>query len=202
MSSIKPHNAAFTFFTNLMAWNCLQVYNAGEGCDVTGRQRETEVHFICSEEGKEGIKSIREHATCQYTLLFATPRLCKHPGFRAREQPVQKVICSPLGGTQPSSDWVPPQVHNDGSAAQGEPYVIAALALSLDCQIAGTLECCSRVGHWHCELSDSYVTAGDEQRINGMLTEGGPKGAAPVLLDGAPLEGVLSLRDMKQASHY
>ena len=111
------------------------------------------MHFICSEEGKEGIKSIREHATCQYTLLFATPRLCKHPGFRARKQPVQNMICTPLGGTQPSNDWVPPQVHNDGSAAQGELYIIAALALPLHCQVARTLECRLRVSHRRCAVS-------------------------------------------------
>ena len=160
------------------------------------------MHFICSEEGKEGVKSIREHATCQYTLLFATPRLCKHPGFRAREQPVQKVTCSPLGGTQPSNDWVPTQVHNDGPAAQGKHHIIAAVALTLHSPGAQALECCLGVSHRHCELSNSCVTAGDEQRITGMSTEGRPEGVAPILMDGAPLEGVLHLRDTKQASHY
>ena len=45
------------------------------------------------------------------------------------------------------------------------------------------------------------MIAGDEQVMNGMLTEGGPEGRAPIVLDGAPLEGVLHLRDTKQASH-
>ena len=112
------------------------MYNAGEDCDVTGRQRETEVHFVCSEEGKEGVKSIREHATCQYTLLFATPRLCKHPGFRARERPVQKVTCSPLGGSQPSNEWVSTQVHSDKPESQGKHYILAALAPPLHLPIA------------------------------------------------------------------
>ena len=99
--------------------DCAQVYTGGKACDITGRQRETEVHYVCSAEGKEGIKSIREHATCQYTLVFATPRLCKHPGFHVAEQPVHTMVCSQLGGSQRGDDTEPAQQWDMEAEAEG-----------------------------------------------------------------------------------
>lgn len=96
-----------------------QVYAGGEACDITGQLRETEVKFVCSEEGKEGIKSIREHATCQYTLVFATPRLCKHPGFQIPKQPVQTVVCSRPGSSQQAESTMPAQLLEGVREAEG-----------------------------------------------------------------------------------
>lgn len=97
-----------------------QVYTGGEACDITGKQRETDVHYVCSEEGKEGIKSIREHATCQYTLVFATPRLCKHPGFQTPKQPVHTIVCSRQGGSWHQGSEVSAQPLDLGHQAAGE----------------------------------------------------------------------------------
>ena len=96
-----------------------QVYAGGEACDITGQHRETEVQFVCSEEGKEGIKSIREHATCRYTLVFATSRLCKHPGFQIPKQPVQTIVCSLPGGSQQAESTVPAQPLEGAQEAEG-----------------------------------------------------------------------------------
>ncbi len=96
-----------------------QVYAGGEACDITGKLRETEVHFVCSEEGKEGIKSIREHATCQYTLVFASPQLCKHPGFQIPKQPVHTIVCSRQGGSQQVDSAVPAQLQEMEQEAEG-----------------------------------------------------------------------------------
>ena len=95
------------------------MYIGGEACDITGKQRETEVHFVCSEEGKEGIKSIREHATCQYTMVFVTPRLCKHPGFQQPKQPVQTIVCSRPGGSQQEDSTAPAQPREVEQEAEG-----------------------------------------------------------------------------------
>lgn len=97
-----------------------QVYSGGEACDITGKRRETEVHFVCSEEGKEGIKSIREHATCQYTLVFASPRVCKHPGFQIPKQPVHTIVCGRLGGSQQIEEEMPAQHHVVKEQATGK----------------------------------------------------------------------------------
>ena len=71
-----------------------QVYDGGEPCDITGQARSTEVRFVCAADAKDAIASIREAATCRYTLVFATPRLCAHPGFVTPEAPVHYVLCS------------------------------------------------------------------------------------------------------------
>ena len=65
-----------------------------------------------------------------------------------------------------------------------------------------TLGWCSRVSHQHHGHSWACVIVGDEQRMNGGLTEGGPEETAPIVLDGSPSEGVLHLRGSKQASRY
>lgn len=96
------------------------MYIGGEACDITGKQRETEVHFVCSEEGKEGIKNIREHATCQYTLVFATPRLCKHPGFQIPKQPVHTMLCSRQGGGRHPGREGAAQAHQPEDEATGK----------------------------------------------------------------------------------
>ncbi|CAL8464823.1 g4358 [Coccomyxa elongata] len=71
-----------------------QMYTGGEPCDITGKPRQTEVRFTCSEGAKDGITNLREVATCQYRLTFSTARICGHPAFRAPEAPVHHVICT------------------------------------------------------------------------------------------------------------
>ncbi|BDA50418.1 probable protein OS-9 at N-terminal half [Coccomyxa sp. Obi] len=70
-----------------------QMYTGGEPCDITGKPRQTEVRFMCSEGAKDAITSLREVATCQYRLTFSSGRICGHPAFRAPEAPVHHVMC-------------------------------------------------------------------------------------------------------------
>ncbi len=69
------------------------MYTGGEPCDITGKPRQTEVRFMCSEGAKDAITNLREVATCQYRLTFSTARICGHPAFRAPEAPVHHVMC-------------------------------------------------------------------------------------------------------------
>jgi hypothetical protein len=78
-----------------------QVYNGGEPCDVTGKPRETEVRLVCSEDGKEMVASLRESATCRYTLVFTTPRLCSHPAFHTPEPPMHQARSPSLALLRP-----------------------------------------------------------------------------------------------------
>ncbi|CAL5229222.1 g12505 [Coccomyxa viridis] len=112
-----------------------QVYAGGEACDITGKLRETEVHFVCSEEGKEGIKSIREHATCQYTLVFATSQLCKHPGFQIPKQPVHTIVCSRPGGSQQADSTVPAQPQEMDQESEGKDSVASSESMKGDAPV-------------------------------------------------------------------
>eukprot|EP00891_Asterochloris_glomerata_P005197 jgi/Astpho2/5197/Aster-04777 len=74
-----------------------QMYTGGERCEIdgseAGRQRSTEVRFMCSEDAKESITAIMEPSTCNYLLTVTTPRLCKHPEFRIQAGPVGFIVC-------------------------------------------------------------------------------------------------------------
>ncbi|KAL8136958.1 hypothetical protein V2J09_002959, partial [Rumex salicifolius] len=70
-------------------------YTNGTICDLTGRPRETEVRFVCSEP-RAMISSITELSTCKYALTVHAPTLCKHPMFQ-EERPVWHIInCNAL----------------------------------------------------------------------------------------------------------
>lgn len=70
-------------------------YTNGTICDLTGRPRETEVRFVCSEP-RAMISSITELSTCKYALTVHAPMLCKHPMFQ-EERPVWHIIhCNEL----------------------------------------------------------------------------------------------------------
>ncbi|KAK9814659.1 hypothetical protein WJX72_009344 [[Myrmecia] bisecta] len=71
------------------------MYTNGEPCDITGQHRETEVRYLCSEDGQDQIASIKEPATCHYLLTLHTPRLCKHPQFHLPEPPLAHIVCIP-----------------------------------------------------------------------------------------------------------
>lgn len=47
--------------------------------------------------GDHVIASIKEPASCSYVVTVSTPRLCKHPDFRAEPSPVAAIRCIPLG---------------------------------------------------------------------------------------------------------
>eukprot|EP00218_Dolichomastix_sp_CCMP3274_P013920 CAMPEP_0170149818 /NCGR_PEP_ID=MMETSP0033_2-20121228/44262_1 /TAXON_ID=195969 /ORGANISM="Dolichomastix tenuilepis, Strain CCMP3274" /LENGTH=239 /DNA_ID=CAMNT_0010386803 /DNA_START=8 /DNA_END=724 /DNA_ORIENTATION=- len=78
-----------------------QVYTNGTACDLAGDEpRQTEVRFACVADSANLIASIKEPATCKYTLTFVTPLLCEHSAFKQQEQLVQHIQCeafTPLG---------------------------------------------------------------------------------------------------------
>ena len=137
-----------------------QVYAGGEACDITGKLRETEVHFVCSEESKAGIKSIREHATCQYTMVFATPELCKHPGFQMPKQPVHTIVCSRPGGTQQAEGTVLEQPQEMEQEAEGMRNAAPFLPITskLSSQHVSFARACFAQGHTFVDMPGTILS--------------------------------------------
>ena len=63
----------------------LQRYNEGDACDITGEPRQTEVRYVCAEDGKESLASVKEASTCQYLVVVSTPLLCEHAAFKVKQ---------------------------------------------------------------------------------------------------------------------
>ena len=66
-------------------WRCatsLQSYEAGTACDVADRERASDLHYICANDGQTRISSVKELHSCSYQIILATPLICKHPAFK------------------------------------------------------------------------------------------------------------------------
>ena len=74
------------------------VFTGGSTCDLTGEKRRVEARFFCGSEANTFIASLKEPATCQYTLQISTPLLCRHPSFGVVEAPVKYIKCEEVGG--------------------------------------------------------------------------------------------------------
>lgn len=53
----------------------------GTPCDLTGKERNTEVQFHCHPQGGDRIGWIKELTTCSYLMVIYTPRLCSDLAF-------------------------------------------------------------------------------------------------------------------------
>ncbi|XP_076337640.1 uncharacterized protein LOC143239902 [Tachypleus tridentatus] len=74
-----------------------QYYVNGTSCDLTGRQRKTEVRFFCEEDAIDYISRVDEPETCSYILAVHTAKVCKHPKLHV--SPTKKphmISCNPL----------------------------------------------------------------------------------------------------------
>jgi len=65
----------------------------GTVCDVTGKPRKAEIRYYCGEN--ETIASIKEISTCNYIVIFNTPRLCNNPGFESKKS-LNSILCHPI----------------------------------------------------------------------------------------------------------
>jgi len=73
-------------------------YTDGTPCDLTGKPRSSNVLFVCYEDGRHDIYSIKEIYTCEYEIVVLSPLLCEHPAYRPRDLPQTDLHCVPLEG--------------------------------------------------------------------------------------------------------
>ena len=83
-SEDKYHAHAFTHGTK-----CGDV-----GAQFDDVERSSEVRFVCSEDGAEGVASVDEPATCKYVFTFRTPLACKSRMLRPKQPDVEAIVCS------------------------------------------------------------------------------------------------------------
>ena len=61
-----------------------ELYTDGELCKITGKNRESIIHFVCigRDVTESKLMSVEETGTCQYKAVFHTPYLCQHRLFK------------------------------------------------------------------------------------------------------------------------
>ncbi|KAG0264898.1 Protein OS-9 [Actinomortierella ambigua] len=76
----------------------VQEWSGGTTCDLTKKPRKATIHYQC-DPGllKDEITMVNEPATCVYTIVISSPRLCKEPAFVPVPQPEAAVVeCRPV----------------------------------------------------------------------------------------------------------
>lgn len=74
-------------------------FTGGSKCEDVGAaykdvSRESEVRFVCAEDGAEGLSAVEEPVTCRYVLTFRTPLACNAKELRPKSPEVEHVTCS------------------------------------------------------------------------------------------------------------
>ncbi|KAK5117658.1 hypothetical protein LTR62_005081 [Meristemomyces frigidus] len=77
----------------------VQRLEGGTTCDLTGKERTTEVQFHCNPQSSDRISLIQETRSCAYLMVIQTPRLCSDVAFLPpqKNQP-NTISCSPILG--------------------------------------------------------------------------------------------------------
>ncbi|KAI6885751.1 hypothetical protein KC360_g3421 [Hortaea werneckii] len=75
----------------------VQRLGGGTKCDLTGKDRKTEVQFHCNPQSSDRISLIKETSTCAYLMVIQTPRLCDDVAFLPpqKDQP-NSITCAPV----------------------------------------------------------------------------------------------------------
>ncbi|RMX47348.1 hypothetical protein pdam_00012582 [Pocillopora damicornis] len=73
-----------------------QYYVNGTQCDLTGKERETQIKIFCDEDRADFVVRVDEPSSCSYVITVHTNKLCKHNLFRSSQvQEPQSITCSP-----------------------------------------------------------------------------------------------------------
>ncbi|KAI8912139.1 hypothetical protein BC831DRAFT_491356 [Entophlyctis helioformis] len=96
-------------------WILKEVWGGGAICDLTNAPRETTVEYHCAVGNEEYVSSLREVASCKYSVTVHTPRLCRDRLFVRKElvttSPIQCYPLKPGTGTRsrsPAADGAEP----------------------------------------------------------------------------------------------
>lgn len=68
----------------------------GTLCDLNNKPRSTKVLYVCFENGKQDIYSLKETSTCEYEAIVLTPVLCSNPDYKPRDTGENEINCRPL----------------------------------------------------------------------------------------------------------
>lgn len=73
------------------------VMTGGTMCDLSNTQRITRVFYVCNEDAKHELYSIKETSTCEYEAIVLSPVLCLHPNYKVTLAPENDINCYSIG---------------------------------------------------------------------------------------------------------
>lgn len=78
---------------------------SGTKCDLTNQPRVSKVIYVCNEEPKHELYSIKEVSTCEYEAIVLSPLLCQHKDFKTDTSTQHEISCYSVDGspTKPSN---------------------------------------------------------------------------------------------------
>ncbi|CAG2116286.1 unnamed protein product, partial [Medioppia subpectinata] len=65
----------------------------GTLCDLSNTKRFTRVLYVCNEDAKHELYSIKETSTCEYEAIVLSPLLCLSPEFQVKNAPENQISC-------------------------------------------------------------------------------------------------------------
>lgn len=70
----------------------------GTKCDLTKQSRVARIIYVCNEEPKHELYSIKEISTCEYEAIVLSPLLCQHKDFKIEASTLHEIKCFSLDG--------------------------------------------------------------------------------------------------------
>lgn len=69
----------------------------GTTCDLNSKPRFTRILYVCNDESRHELSSIKETYSCEYEAIVMTPLLCAHPDFKNDVGAEIPIDCFSLG---------------------------------------------------------------------------------------------------------
>ena len=76
-------------------------FTGGTVCDLNNKPRVTRVLYVCSENAKHELHSIKETFTCEYEAIVLSPILCLHKDYKTESVSENEIRCYPVGAAPP-----------------------------------------------------------------------------------------------------
>lgn len=74
-------------------------FTGGTVCDLNNKPRVTRVLYVCSENAKHELHSIKETFTCEYEAIVLSPILCLHKNYKTDSVSEHDIRCHPVSGS-------------------------------------------------------------------------------------------------------
>lgn len=76
-------------------------FTGGTLCDLNKKARSTRVLYVCSENSKHELHSVKEIYTCEYEAIVLSPMLCLHRDYLVTVANEHDINCHPVGDSPP-----------------------------------------------------------------------------------------------------
>lgn len=76
-------------------------FTGGTLCDLNNKPRVTRVLYVCSENAKHELHSIKETFSCEYEAIVLSPILCLHKDYKTESVSENEIRCYSVGSAPP-----------------------------------------------------------------------------------------------------